>query len=97
MTVSVGSLRDTHGAGRLGVHVRANIHNELAGRGIGHFPAEIPDNQDQPVRVYKKGTPAGELIDAVLRPGNGQDKKIRDAVQSDAQRILEKIRELVEP
>jgi hypothetical protein len=96
MTVTMGALRDAHGAGRLGIHVRTNISKELATRGLGHYPTELPDNQWQSVRVFKNGTPAADLINAVVQPDPKNDQAIRKALDADAQKVLDKIRELIE-
>ncbi len=97
-TISMEQLRDAHGSGRLGVTVREEISRELAGMGLGHVPQELPSYQDEHVRVYKHGTPVGELIDTVLKPGQENDCKLTAQVgdsEVDYATIIEKIRELV--
>ncbi|HEY9086299.1 MAG TPA: hypothetical protein VIN40_10265 [Candidatus Tyrphobacter sp.] len=91
----MSQLRDAYGAGRLGVNVRLNLSNKLAGMGIKHVPVELPDNQNAPVRIYKAGSPVGQLIDAVLTVGDGTDEVVRDAAASDARAVLNKVKELV--
>lgn len=95
MTTNMGVLRDVHGAGKLGVHVRANISKELRRQGMAHYPEDLPIYQDELVRVYMAGTPAGDLIEAVLSVSEESDQTIRDAVEKDASVILERVRELV--
>lgn len=56
VTVRMFALREAYGAGRLGVHVRRNISDELSGLGLGHFPAELPDDQEKLVRLFKLGS-----------------------------------------
>src|SRR5712692_9772021 len=76
MTLTMEELRDAHGASKLGVNVREEIRSTLAGLGLGHVPEELPNYQNEQVRVYKKGTPVGELIDTVLTTGEQNDSKI---------------------
>ncbi|MDB6146545.1 MAG: hypothetical protein JWO45_209 [Spartobacteria bacterium] len=97
LTVKMAIVRDAHGAGRLGIHVRKNISDKLASLGVGHFPVELPENQDANVRLYCLGTPVAALIKAVLFPDAANDAKILDVVGGDAEKILIKIRDLVCP
>jgi len=92
-------LRDAHGTLKLGVHVREEISKALAGIGLGHVPEELPNYQHELVRVYKKGTPVGDLIETVLKPGQQNDTKLTGqfAVGGvDYAAVVEKIRELIE-
>lgn len=84
------------GAGRLSSGVRSAITRELLGLGLAHYPAELPDWQENPVRVFKLGSPIADLIDAVLEPGAAHDEELRAAVRGDSAEILKKIRELVQ-
>lgn len=95
LTVSMGVLRDAHGAGKLGVNVRANISKELRRRGLGHSPEDLPVYQHEAVRIWLMGSPAGDLIEAVFDTGTATDQTIREAVESDASDVLDKVRELV--
>lgn len=95
LTVPAWKVRDAYGAERLGAQVRANITRELQGRGLGHYPTEIPDRQRREVRIYKIASPAGAVIDAVLRPGEPGDRLLRESAGSEAESILSKVRELV--
>jgi hypothetical protein len=94
-SVMMWEVRDAYDAERLGVHVRAGIEKALAKLGLGHYPKEIPDRQDQVLRVFKLGTPVADLIGAVLTPGEDEDERIREAVGGDEAQLLEKVRELV--
>lgn len=97
-TVRMEILRDTHGVAKLGVHVRTDIASQLAGMGLGHFPKPLPLYQDDLVRLYKRGTPVGDLIEAVLAPGEQNDKKLVEQLgESDVKyaEIIEQIRDLV--
>jgi hypothetical protein len=97
-TFSMETLREAHGSGKLGVHVRFEISKKLAGMGLGHVPQELPSYQHQQVRLYKRGTPVGELIETVLAPGEQNDRKLVEQIagaSTDYATIVERIRELV--
>jgi hypothetical protein len=95
LTVSMEALRNAYGAGRLGIHVRDGISKELHGLGVGHYPTELPDSQDESVRLYKHGTPVADVIDAVLQPGEQHDEEIREAAAKETAEVLKQIRELI--
>lgn len=98
MTVTMEQLRDAHGTAKLGVNVRAQISSALAGMGLGHIPQELPSYQHELVRIYKNGTPIGELITTVLTPGQQNDNKLSTQFGDgsvDHAAIVQKIRELV--
>jgi hypothetical protein len=98
MTVTMEELRDAHGTAKLGVHVREEISSALAGMGLGHIPEELPNYQHELVRLYKNGTPIGELIATVLKPGQQNDTKLSAQFAGegvDHAAIVQKIRELV--
>ena len=96
-TVEMRTLRQIHGAERLGINVRENITRELAGHGLAHFPRRLPEFQDQYARIYKQGTPAAELILAVLEADPQKDSVIRKVIGGNgADDTLRKIRELLE-
>lgn len=89
------SLRDAHGVGKLGVHVRAAIHDRLADQGLGHLPYDLPSYQHEEVRVYRLGSEIAKVVNAVLRPSPSGDDILRQSVGTDAQQTLARIRELV--
>lgn len=95
LTLRMAHVRDAHGAGRLGVHVRDAISKRLAGLGLAHYPVQLPDGQDEMVRVYKQGSATADLIDAVLVPSEGHDDELRQAIGGNPQEIIDRIRELV--
>ncbi len=98
LTVTMERLREAHGAGKLGVHVCRQISNDLAGTGLGHIPKDLPSSQDEHVRLYKHGTPIGDLIATVLAPGERNDKKLVESLGDQAPdyaAIVQSIRELV--
>lgn len=98
LSITMEQLRDAHGAGRLGAHVREEISQRLAGMGIGHVPQELPSYQHELVRLYKRGTPIGQIIEIVLSPGEQHDRILLERFSTQAPdyaAIIEKIRELV--
>jgi hypothetical protein len=95
LTVSMATLRDIHGAGKLGIWVREHIQEKLKGVGLGHYPPELPQYQENSVRLYRLGTPLADLIKAVLEPGETNDARLLKMTDSDASEVLKKIRELV--
>ena len=98
LTITMDKLRDAYGAGRLGGIVRQEISQKLAGIGLGHVPDSLPGDQAKAVRLFKYGTPVGDLIRSALTPGSENDEKLRtQAVQGSSKyaEILDRIRDLV--
>jgi hypothetical protein len=93
--ISMFDLREAHGAGKLGIHVRREISEQLAGRGLGHFPDELPQYQEDEVRVYRRGTPVADIVEAVLKPSDFGDQLLREASGGEAADLLKKVRQLV--
>lgn len=87
-------LRDAHGVGKLGIHIRAGIADQLKSRGIGTLPEELPGYQHEGVRVYRLGSPVANVISAVLHPSAAGDETLRQSGGSDAE-VLREIRQLV--
>jgi hypothetical protein len=94
-TTTMETLRELHGAGRLGKHVRDAISGELAAHGMGHLPEELPAYQEMPVRVFRLGTAIADAVNAVMHPSAGGDQVLRQMGAAQGQDILKKIRELV--
>lgn len=95
LTLSMGALRSAYGVDKLGVHVRTGISKALSGVGLAHTPEELPNYQENLVRVYKQGTPVAGLIRAATTPSVDLDEALRQAVGGDASETLARIRELV--
>ncbi len=98
LTMSMEQLRDANGSSKLGVNICAAISNALAGTGIGHIPVELPGYQWEQVRLFKRGTPVGDLISTVLTPGQQNDAKLTGQFAAggvDHAAIVQKVRELV--
>jgi hypothetical protein len=94
-TTTMWALRDAYGTGKLGPHGCSGISKELAGRGLGHYPPTLPQHQDEMVRLYKLGSPVGDLIEALLEVSTEQDDTLRRAACGDDAAVLRQIRELV--
>jgi hypothetical protein len=73
LRVSMWDLRYLSGKQRLKVNVVAAISEELANIGLGHLPAELPRSQHQYVVVYKIGSEAAAVINAV-RNGSSSEQ-----------------------
>src|SRR5262249_31162248 len=95
LSLRMGQLRDAYGAQRLGIQVRTNISEELGRRGIVHYPVELPESQNAWVRLFKLGTPIGDLGNTLATFGPADDEKLRLLGVTDSQSVLEKIRQLV--
>lgn len=91
------SLKEAHGVGRLGPHVATNISEQLAKRGLAHYPEELPVSQGDTVRIYRVGTPVGDLIRAVLSldPEDNSDERLRTLATGGHADKIKKIREIV--
>ena len=96
ITCKMGKLRDAHGAGKLGVNVVENIHDELDKRGLSHIPKDLPLSQFDSVRIYSRASRVGKLIHAALDVDNDRSEQILLGIADNkADDILLKIRELV--
>lgn len=64
---TMGVLRQLEGRQRAGKHILASIEDKLRTLGIGHLPAQLPNRQQEKVLLYRFGTPASEIVDAVRK------------------------------
>jgi hypothetical protein len=101
LRVAMWELRYLEEAGRLGVHVRASISRKLLGLGLAHLPDELPAYQEQAVVLYKLGTPAAAVIDAVKGGGTREAesalRRLNTSRDSEKlQAVTEKFSELAE-
>ena len=97
-TFTMEVLRNVHGATRLGMNVVEEISQTLAGIGLAHVPEHLPNYQHEQVRLYKRGTPVGQLIDSVLTPGEQNDKSLVERFGSagpDYAAMVQKVRDIV--
>lgn len=95
VTVSMGILRDIHGAGKLGINVCTSISEKLAGYGLGHLPETLSSNQLDNARIFKVGSAIGDLIKAVTSIDGQSDEKLRDLATNRSNEVIKKIRDLV--
>ena len=63
--VTMETLRQLEGRQRVGKHILKGIEEKLRTLGLGHLPKELPNRQQQTVLLYRIGTPASEVIEAV--------------------------------
>ncbi|TRW94783.1 hypothetical protein FNJ84_18115 [Paracoccus sp. M683] len=96
VTCSMELLRDAAGAQKLGKHVVKGISDELAKRGLRHYPKDLPLVQWESARIYRVGTPAGKLIAAVLDiDDEDSNAEIRRMAGGDDAERIQRIREIV--
>lgn len=101
--VNLLRLREIFGYKRLGNRVLVDISKELSDRGLGYFPTEILDANDQPrqweeLRIFRKQSPVGKLVTAVLAPSQENDVFLKEASTNDetnAAAVLDQIRTLL--
>lgn len=76
LRVSMWDLRHLSGYARLKVNVVAMISQELRNIGLDHLPVDLPRDQNRYVVVYKTGSEAAAVINAV-RNGSSSEKAER--------------------
>jgi hypothetical protein len=97
-TVTMETLREAMGVAKLGVNVRTQIRKKLASMGIGHIPEQLPTYQHEQVRLYKRGTDVGDMIELAHTPGEENDRKLSEQFGEDKvdyAQVIEQIRTLV--
>lgn len=92
--VTMGELRDEHGAAKLGTHVRARISRELRSHGLGHFPVQLPAYGHEEVRLYFLGSSIEELVMGVMEPSEQGDEALREAADPGSTRATEMLNEI---
>jgi len=90
--VSMGVLRDIEDAGRLGKIVRDRIHTNLGNHRLGHLPVDLPNDQNDLIRIYDKGSDLSSLIEAVLHPSDAGDKALKSLGGRSASKKLADLR-----
>ncbi|WP_369036549.1 hypothetical protein [Streptomyces adonidis] len=94
--VTMRDLRNVEGVSRIGSQVPGKISQQLGSHGMGHIPAELPSDQNSPVRLYVLGTPIADAVDAILEPSPNGDAILRGVGDSEAREDrLRQIREIV--
>lgn len=72
VVVTMETLRDIAGYGRLGSTVRAQIIKSLSDIGIHAITnGDLPNDSHANVIIYKEGTPAGDFIDLISSVAQG--------------------------
>lgn len=94
-TVTMEDLRNAHGVGRLGVHVRRAIASNLASRGLGYWPKELPEYANEQVRLYSLGSRFYECVNDMDDYSEEADERLRDTFNTGYEEIIQSIRELV--
>jgi hypothetical protein len=94
LTVTTAELRDIYGVKRMGIHVAGEIEAKLKGVGLGVTP-QIEADSWQQVRLFKLGTPVGDILTAANNPGEEGDKVLRELAEGDASERLRQIKVLV--
>lgn len=93
---TLGELRDVAGKGKLGNFVLQAAAKTLDGIGLAFYPAPAePFRQHHEVRVYRRDSPLGALVQAVVEPTERGDELLRATAKNDHAAIISKIRELV--
>ncbi len=73
LTLYMRDLREAYGVAKLGQHVVTSIDRELRAVGLGHVN-DLTESQWDNVRLYQKGHPAEDLVNA-FNSINVEEKK----------------------
>ncbi|RIK08225.1 MAG: hypothetical protein DCC49_09180 [Acidobacteria bacterium] len=92
--VQMHSLRTAAKWDRLTARTLEAIKDELRKRALGVYPGLSEDRHDE-VRIYKIGTPLGNLIESVINPSEQGDRRLQEAATNSAQELIRQIRVLV--
>ena len=95
LSLKMEELRDAHGVNRLGIHVLNAIHDNLQGKGIGHLPADLPQYQEEFVRLYSLGSPFANLLGDLKDYSKESDRRLIELSTNEYEEIIKRIRELV--
>lgn len=71
LCVTMETLRDIEGYGRLGQTVRANISRKLSTLGLAFIQEELPAEASADIILYRQGTPVSELIEQITTVQGG--------------------------
>jgi len=99
LTVPMKDLKELHGAQRLKELVRESIAFHLNYKQIGFVGDELPNSENESVRLYLKGTPVARIIEAVELEGVRGDQQIRELADTASavttQDLIQKLKLLV--
>jgi len=87
LTVTGEDLRRIYGADRLGSTIRKDIRKNLAGHGLAIDGGGGEFYQENLLRLYKRGTAAAQIIDAVNHVGEHHDETIRGWINGDGGKL----------
>ncbi|HLU33478.1 MAG TPA: hypothetical protein VKZ74_05590 [Natronosporangium sp.] len=96
LPVTMGTLRDIENAGRLGKIVRDRISTNLRHHRLRHLPLELPNDQNDVVRVYADSGTLAAVVDAVLRPSEQGDRLLKELATKGSKKKLNDLRVLLE-
>lgn len=101
LTVNMDDLKNLQNVKKLGKNVCKDISESLKREGIFHVPEELPTHKDDKVRLYRKDTKIGKLIESVIVPGKKNDEYLATLFPEESQecndykKIVTQIKELV--
>ena len=95
VTLTMESLRDAHGAGKLGKHVLKGIENDLAGNGLGYLPKALPGYANESVRLYTLGSRFAVFLSHMDDYSGEADDRLREFFNDDLAKTIQSIKELV--
>lgn len=99
LTLPMRRLKELNGGLRLKALVRQSIVDHLNYKQIG-VVGELPNNENESVRLYLKGTPVARIIEAVELKGSRGDKELRTLANGDAapnvQDFIQKLKVVIE-
>ena len=81
LSITMQELRNIAQSDRLGPHVIKDIASSLTRVALGHIPQVLPKQQNELVRLYKRGTPIGAIIDSILTPSEEKDGEILQSIK----------------
>lgn len=81
LSMTMRELRDMAENDRLGSNVVKDIALSLTKMALGHIPQVLPRQQNDLVRLYKRGTPIGTIIDSILTPSEEKDGEILQSIK----------------
>lgn len=92
--VQMHTLRAAAKWERLTLRALEAIEDELRKRALGCYPRLLEDRHAE-VRIYKIGTPLGNLVESVIKPSDRGDNLLREVASNSNQELIRKIRMLV--
>ncbi|MBP2304760.1 hypothetical protein GBZ48_10520 [Azospirillum melinis] len=96
VSCNMRSLRDCYNVAKLGVHVARQISRDLNNRGLGHFPEDLPINQWDRVRVFKKASKLGAIIESLSSLDEESDDILREVNGGNGDETLRKVKAMID-